>query len=114
MAYYRYVAVDAAPYKILKTHRAAGSVAFSPDSQAIFGDLIFTCAKKSLNNPLGTLIILPLAIVPLVLTIMFKTQIAATFIAFLGFVAVFMLNYRWALRWVGQAVNRKSRKLKQS
>ncbi|MDB4170033.1 hypothetical protein N9747_08485 [Planktomarina sp.] len=45
---------------------------------------------------------------------MFKTQIDATFIAFLGFVAVFMLNYRWALRWVGQAVNRKSRKLKQS
>ena len=89
----------------MKTHRAAGSVAFSPDSQAIFGDLIFTCAKKSLNNPLGTLIILPLAIVPMVLTIMFKTQTGA---AFLGFFAVFMVNYREVLWWVGQAVNRKS------
>ena len=98
----------------MKTHRAAGSVAFLPDSQLIFGDLIFTCAKKSLSNPLGTIVILPLAIVPMVLTIMSKMQTGAAFIAFLEFVAVFMVNYRWALRRVGQAVNRKSRKLKQS
>jgi hypothetical protein len=63
---------------------------------------------------LGTLIILPLAIVPTVLTIMFKTEPGAAFIAFLGFIAVFMVNYRWTLWRVGQAVNRKSRKLRQS
>ena len=50
----------------------------------------------------------------MVLTIMSKMQTGAAFIAFLEFVAVFMVNYRWALRRVGQAVNRKSRKLKQS
>jgi len=53
---------------------------------------------------LGTLIILPLAIVPMVLTIMFKTEPGAgfiAFIAFLGFIAVFMANYRWTLWRVG-------------
>ena len=50
----------------------------------------------------------------MVLTIMFKTEPGAAFIAFLGFIAVFMVNYRWTLWRVGQAVNRKSRKLRQS
>lgn len=43
-----------------------------------------------------------------------KTEPGAAFIAFLGFIAVFMVNYRWTLWRVGQAVNRKSRKLRQS
>ena len=67
----------------------------------------FTRSRRNLTNPLGTLIILPMAIV-------FKTQTSAAFIAFWGFVALFAVAYRWALRRGGQAANRVSRKFEQS
>ena len=73
----------------------------------------FTHARRKLTNPLGTLIILPMATVPMVLAIEFKTQTGAAFIAFCGFVALFVVTYSWALRRAGQAVHRKSRKLNQ-
>ena len=73
----------------------------------------FTRARRNLTNPLGTLIILPMATVPMVLAIEFKTQTGAAFIAFCGFVALFVVTYSWALRRAGQPVHRKSRKLNQ-
>ena len=57
----------------------------------------FTHARWKLTNPLGTLIILPMAIAPMVLAIVFKTQTGAAFIAFWGFVALFAVAYLWAL-----------------
>ena len=74
----------------------------------------FTRSRRNLTNPLGTLIILPMAIAPMVLAIVFKTQTSAAFIAFWGFVALFAVAYRWALRRGGQAANRASRKFEQS
>lgn len=74
----------------------------------------FTRSRRNLTNPLGTLIILPMAIAPMVLAIVFKTQTSAAFIAFWGFVALFAVAYRWALRRGGQAANRVSRKFEQS
>ncbi|MDC1438822.1 Wzz/FepE/Etk N-terminal domain-containing protein [Planktomarina temperata] len=74
----------------------------------------FTRSRRNLTNPLGTLIILPMAIAPMVLAVVFKTQTGAAFIAFWGFVAVFAVAYRWALRRGGQASNRTSRKFEQS
>ena len=50
----------------------------------------------------------------MVLAIVFKTQTGAAFIAFWGFVALFAVAYRWALRRGGQAANRVSRKFEQS
>ena len=74
----------------------------------------FTPSRRNLTNPLGTLIILPMAIAPMVLAVVFKTQTGAAFIAFWGFVALFAVAYRWALRRGGQAANRTSRKFEQS
>ena len=74
----------------------------------------FTRSRRNLTNPLGTLIILPMAIAPMVLAIVFKTQTSAAFIAFWGVVALFAVAYRWALRRGGQAANRVSRKFEQS
>ena len=74
----------------------------------------FTRSRRNLTNPLGTLIILPMAIAPMVLAVVFKTQTGAAFIAFWGFVALFAVAYRWALRRGGQAANRVSRKFEQS
>ena len=74
----------------------------------------FTRSRRNLTNPLGTLIILPMAIAPMVLAVVFKTQTGAAFIAFWGFVALFAVAYRWALRRGGQAANRTSRKFEQS
>jgi len=54
-----------------------------------------------------------MATVPMVLAIEFKTQTGAAFIAFCGFVALFVVTYSWALRRAGQPVHRKSRKLNQ-
>ena len=73
----------------------------------------FTRSRRKLTNPLGTIIILPMAIAPMVLAIVFKTQTGAAFIAFCGFVALFVVTYSWALRRAGQPVHRKSRKLNQ-
>ena len=58
----------------------------------------FTRSRRNLTNPLGTIIILPMAIAPMVLAIVFKTQTGAAFIAFWGFVALFAVAYLWALR----------------
>ena len=74
----------------------------------------FTRSRRNLTNPLGTLIILPMAIAPMVLAIVFKTQTGAAFIAFWAFVALFAVAYRWALRRGGQAANRTSRKFEKS
>ena len=74
----------------------------------------FTRSRRNLTNPLGTLIILPMAIAPMVLAIVFKTQTGAAFIAFWGFVVLFAVAYRWALRRGGQAANRVSRNFEQS
>ncbi|MDB2452490.1 SLBB domain-containing protein [Planktomarina temperata] len=74
----------------------------------------FTRSRRNLTNPLGTLIILPMAIAPMVLAVVFKTQTGVAFIAFWGFVALFAVAYRWALRRGGQAANRTSRKFEQS
>ena len=73
----------------------------------------FTRARRNLTNPLGTLIILPMATVPMVVAIEFKTQTGPAFIAFCGFVALFVVTYSWALRRAGQRVHRKSPKLNQ-
>jgi UDP-GlcNAc:undecaprenyl-phosphate GlcNAc-1-phosphate transferase len=73
----------------------------------------FTRARRNLTNPLGTLIILPMATVPMVVAIEFKTQTGPAFIAFCGFVALFVVTYSWALRRAGQCVHRKSPKLNQ-
>ena len=73
----------------------------------------FTRARRNLTNSLVTLIILPMATVPIVVAIEFKTQTGAAFIAFCEFVALFVVTYSWALRRAGQAVHRKSRKLNQ-
>ena len=74
----------------------------------------FNRSRRNLTNPLGTLIILPMAIAPMVLAVVLKTQTGAAFIAFWGFVALFAVAYRWALRRGGQAANRASRKFEQS
>ncbi|MDC0346368.1 hypothetical protein OAM99_06875 [Planktomarina sp.] len=63
---------------------------------------------------MGTIIILPMAIAPMVSAIVFKTQTGAAFIAFWGFVALFAVAYSWALRRGGQAANLTSRKFEQS
>ena len=55
-----------------------------------------------------------LAVVPMVVAVVFRTQTGAALIAFAGFVALFVVTYRWALRRAGRAENRISRKLKQS
>jgi len=55
-----------------------------------------------------------MAIAPMVLAIVFKTQTGAAFIAFWGFVALFAVAYSWALRRGGQAANLTSRKFEQS
>ena len=74
----------------------------------------FTRSRRNLTDPLGTIIILPMAIAPMVLAIVFKTQTGAAFIAFWGFVALFAVAYSWALRRGGQAANLTSRKFEQS
>ena len=74
----------------------------------------FTRSRRHVTNPLGTLIILPMAVVPMVVAVVFRTQTGAALIAFAGFVALFVVTYRWALRRAGRAENRISRKLKQS
>ena len=53
VANHRYVAVDDAPQEIRKTHRPAGSVAFSPDGHAIFGNSIFYPLQKACHQPTG-------------------------------------------------------------
>jgi NADH:ubiquinone oxidoreductase subunit 3 (subunit A) len=62
---------------------------------------------------LAKIIIFPMAAVPMVLAIEFKMQTGAAFIAFCGFVAIFVMTYNWAFRRAGQPVHRKSRKLNQ-
>ena len=68
----------------------------------------FTRARWNLTNPLAKIIIFPMAAVPMVLAIEFKMQTGAAFIAFCGFVAIFVVTYSWALRRAGQPVHRKS------
>ena len=75
-------------------------------------DLLRTiCLYATQRAPL---IILPMAVVPMVVAVVFRTQTGAALIAFAGFVALFVVTYRWALRRAGRAENRISRKLKQS
>ena len=73
----------------------------------------FTRARWNLTNPLAKIIIFPMAAVPMVLAIEFKMQTGAAFIAFCGFVAIFVVTYNWSFRRAGQPVHRKSRKLNQ-
>ena len=74
----------------------------------------FTRSKRKLTNPLGNIIILPLAIVPMVLAVAYQTQTGAAVVVLCGFVALFVGSYRWAVRRARQPVYRRSRKLKSS
>ncbi len=53
LANYRYVAVDAPPQKIWKTHREAGLVAFSSHGHASLRDKIFYSCKMEPDQPIG-------------------------------------------------------------
>jgi len=79
----------------------------------VLGIKFFTRARWNLTNPLAKIIIFPMAAVPMVLAIEFKMQTGAAFIAFCGFVAIFVVTYNWSFRRAGQPVHRKSRKLNQ-
>lgn len=74
----------------------------------------FTRSRRKLTNPLGTIIILPLAIVPMVLAVVYQRQTGAAVVVLCGFVALFVGSYLWAVRRARQPVYRRSRKLKSS
>jgi len=74
----------------------------------------FTRSKRKLTNPLGNIIILPLAIVPMVLAVAYQTQTGAAVIVLCGFFALFVGSYRWAVRRARWPAYRRSRKLSNS